>query len=84
MRSAPVRYRGVARRAVLGRPPTFHSFFENVGDKPYHIEELIKSSSLAICSRSDFEKVAHTNCGMCDRREDFFKRSKIYGIALSP
>ena len=61
MRSAPVRYRGVARRAVLGLPPTFRSYFKNVGDKPCHIVEFIKSSSLAICSGGDFAKMAHAS-----------------------
>ena len=46
--------------------PTFRSFFENLGDKAFHIVEISKSSSFAICSISHVAKIANANCGMWD------------------
>ena len=44
--------------------PTFRSFFENLGEKPFYIAEIYINSTLQIRSPIDFAKNASANCGM--------------------
>ncbi len=41
--------------------PTFHRFFENLGEKPFYIAELSTSSTLQTHSPRDFAKNTNVN-----------------------